>query len=120
MELYFKSLNDHSKWMINNIVTGMTTHPRFAEWDIRSYTYDQNEGVEAIEMIYRGNVNLYLFFPKYDGSGRIGSIALYGAAIDQHYQTLSNSGKVFGMTILDLREDMNTEGQKFLDMDVSY
>ena len=115
-----QQLNQNSLQMIQNIVNGMKSHPRFATWEIKRYTYDAFNGVEAMEFITGNSQNLYLFYPNPNGSGKIGSIAIYGAAIDSHYRTMSQSRIIFGLKITNIVKDYNVEGEPFLDIYVTY
>ena len=76
-------------------------------------------GCHAIEITNNGRlVNLYLFYPDGDRSGKIGSIALYGIHLQAHYETMRSSMKIFGMSITDISFDSGIE--TFLDIYIDY
>lgn len=115
----FGHLNQDSLSRIENIVTGFRNYPPFSSYQIKSYLYDIHAGCHAIEITNNGRlVNLYLFYPGGDGSGKIGSIALYGIHLQAHYNTMSSSMKIFGMTITDISFDSGIE--TFLDIYINY
>ena len=63
-------------------------------------------------------INLFLFYPQYGGSGKIGSIALYGANLQGHYNAMRSSMTAFGMPISDIQFDSGIE--TFLDITLDY
>lgn len=112
-------LNPDSMSRIRNIETGFRNYPPFSSYQIRSYLYDMSAGCHAIEITSNGRlVNLYLFYPDADGSGKIGSIALYGVHLQAHYNTMRSSMKIFGMSITDISFDSGIE--TFLDIYIEY
>lgn len=112
-------LNQDSLMRIQNIVNGFRNHPTYSTYQIKSYLYDMRAGCHAIEITSNGRlVNLYLFYPDGDGSGKIGSIALYGIHLQAHYETMRSSMKIFGMSITDISFDSGIE--TFLDIYIDY
>ena len=112
-------LNQDSMLRIQNIETVLRNYPPFSSYQIRSYLYDMNAGCHAIEITSNDRlVNLYLFYPDADDSGKIGSIALYGIHLPAHYNTMRSSMKIFGMNITDISFDSGIE--TFLDIYIDY
>lgn len=115
----FGGLNQDSMSRIKNIETILRDYPPFSSYQIKSYLYDMRAGCHAIEITSNGRlVNLYLFYPDGDGSGKIGSIALYGIHLQAHYETMRSSMKIFGMSITDISFDSGIE--TFLDIYIDY
>lgn len=96
--MFYQSLNQESLCRINNIVTGFKNHPNYASYTIRSYCYDIQAGVHAIE-VGKGSklINLWLFYPG--TNGEINSIAVYGSYLQGHLNAIRNSMTVFGMAV---------------------
>lgn len=113
----YRSLNQDSMWRINNIAQGFRNYPAFADYDIKSYVYDLWNGAHALEITRDGKlVNLWLFFPG--NSGKIDSIACYGANLQGHYNAMKSSMMAFGMPISDISFDSGYE--KFIDIHLNY
>lgn len=112
-------LNQDSLTRIQNIERGFRSYPPFFTYQIKSYLYDRRAGCHAIEITRDGNlVNLYLFYPALSGSGKIGSVALYGIHLQAHYNTMRSSMTMFGMPISDIQFDSGIE--TFLDITLDY
>jgi hypothetical protein len=115
----FGNLNQDSLARIQNIVNGFRNYPAYSAYQIKSYLYDMRAGCHAIEISRNGQViNLFLFYPQYGGSGKIGSIALYGANLQGHYNAMRSSMTAFGMPISDIQFDSGIE--TFLDITLDY
>lgn len=115
----FGNLNQDSLARIQNIVNGFRNYPAYSAYQIKSYLYDMRAGCHAIEISRNGQViNLSLFYPQYGGSGKIGSIALYGANLQGHYNAMRSSMTAFGMPISDIQFDSGIE--TFLDITLDY
>lgn len=109
-------LNQDSLQRINNIVANFRANPSYSSFQIRTFLY---QGVHAIEITRNGNkINLLLFYPEVNNSGKIGSIAMYGANLLEHYNTMKTSNKAFGMQIYDI----SLEGgmSPFIDIYLDY
>lgn len=98
--MYIPGLNQHSMQLINNIVNGFKNYPAYSSYTIKSYLYDMQSKAQALE-ISRDNkiINLFLFYPAVNGSGKIGSIAIYGYDIAGHYKAIKSSMKAFGLNV---------------------
>ena len=115
----FGNLNQDSLARIQNIVNGFRNYPAYSAYQIKSYLYDMRAGCHAIEISRNGQViNLFLFYPQYGGSGKIGSIALYGANLQGHYNAMRSSMTAFGMPISDIQFVSGIE--TFLDITLDY
>lgn len=113
------SLNQDSMQRIQNIVNGFRTYPAYAAYDIRSYCYDFKAGVHALEVTRSGQmVNLFLFYPATNRSGKIGSIAVYGSNLQGHYNAMRSSMMAFGMPITDISIESGNE--TFIDIYLDY
>ena len=112
-------LNQDSLQRIQNIAAGFKNFPAYAAYQITSYVYDFRAGVHALEITRDGKmINLFLFYPDTSGNGKIGSIALYGANLQGHYNAMSSSMMAFGMPISDISFDSGME--TFLDIHLEY
>lgn len=117
--MIYHSLNQDSIQRIKNIENGFRNYPAYASFQIRNFVYDMHAGVHALEITRNGqNVNLFLFYPDASGSGKIGSIALYGVNLQGHYNAMRSSMMAFGMPISDISFDSGIE--PFLDIYLNY
>lgn len=115
----FRHLNQDSLVRIQSIVNGFRNHPAYSTYQIKSYPYDLHAGVHAVEISRNGQaINLFLFYPDIRGIGKIGSIALYGANLQGHYNAMRSSMMAFGMPISDIAFDSGME--TFLDITLNY
>lgn len=115
----FNSLNTDSHQRIRNIENGFRNYPAYAEYSIRNYCYDMRVGIQALEVSKYGQpVNLFLFYPDPNGSGKIGSIALYGAGLQGHYDAMRRSMMAFGMRISSISFESGLSD--FLDIYLDY
>lgn len=113
----YRSLNQDSMWRIKNIEQGFRNYPAFADYAIKSYVYDLWNGAHALEITRDGRfVNLWLFFP--DITGKIESIACYGANLQGHYNAMRSSMMAFGMPIREISIESGHEA--FLDIYLDY
>lgn len=97
MDLY---LNEHSQQLIRNIERNFRNYPAYAAYEIRNYTHSPKLGIQALEVTKNGqSINLFLFSPSTNGSGKIGSISVYGANIQGHYNAMKNSMMAFGLRV---------------------
>lgn len=115
----FGHLNQDSLSRIRNIEMGFRNYPAYVAYQIKSYLYDMRAGCHALEITRNGQtINLFLFYPDVSGSGKIGSIALYGANLQGHYNAMRSSMMAFGMPISDISFDSGME--TFLDITLDY
>ena len=116
---YYGHLNDDSMQRIRNIENGFRSYPAYASYTIRNYCYDVRGGIQALEVSKNGqSVNLYLFYPSENGTGKIGSIALYGSFLQGHYNAMHNSMMAFGMPISDISIEYGQS--EFIDIYLNY
>lgn len=112
-------LNEDSLQRIQNIYMGFKNYPAYAAYDIESYVYDLRAGVHALKITRNGEtLNLFLFYPATNNTGKIGSIALYGLNLQGHYNAMRSSMMAFGMPISDISFDSGMED--FLDIYLEY
>lgn len=115
----YNSLNRDSLQRIQNIANGFRNFPAYAAYRINSYTYDAMAGIHALEITRDGRpVNLFLFYPNTNGDGKIGSIAIYGAGLQGHYNAMRSSMIAFGMPISDI--SMESGMEPFVDIYLDY
>lgn len=113
----YKSLNQDSQQRIRNIENGFRNYPAYAAYEIKNYRYDLQNGVQALEISKNGRVvNLFLFFPDFDG--KIESIAVYGSNLQRHYNAMRRSMMAFGMRITDI--SMESGASNFIDIEIDY
>lgn len=92
--MFFNSLNQDSLQRIQNIADGFKAYPAYSSYQLNQYVYDPVRGIHAIEISHNGRfINLFLFFPDYNHTGKIGSIALYGSNLQGHYNAMKSSMK---------------------------
>lgn len=112
-------LNQDSLQRIKNIENGFRNFPAYSAYQIRSFVYDLRLKVHALEITRNGDfVNLFLFYPSTNGNGKIGSIAIYGAGLQGHYNAMRSSMMAFGMPITDISIESGKE--TFLDIYIEY
>lgn len=115
--MYFvNSLNSQSRALVNNIYINAKRHPWYASYDIveddMSYS---NGGAVAIKVSRESRiVNMFLFFPSEDNSGRIGSVAIYGNQLSGHKQAIEHSMQLFGLPVDSV--DWNQGYERYLDV----
>jgi len=98
--MFYAFLNSESFQIIKNIENGFKNHPLYSKYDVKVWKYDPHADIYALEVSLHGNsVNLFLFYPSVDGSGKIGSIALYGSNLQGHYNAMHSSKMAFGLPI---------------------
>jgi hypothetical protein len=116
---YITPLNQDSKQRIQNIANGFRNYPAYSAYQIKSYVYDLHSGAHALEITRDGKpVNLFLFYPDEGGSGKIGSIAVYGSSLQGHYNAMKSSMMAFGMPISSISIESGTE--TFIDIYLDY
>lgn len=113
----FRRLNQDSLQRIKNIENGFRNYPAYSAYQIRSYVYDAEARVQALEITLDGQlINLFLFYP--DTNGKIESIAVYGVGLQGHYNAMRSSMMAFGMPITDISIESGNE--TFLDIYLDY
>ena len=114
-------LNQDSINRIKNIELGFKNYPAYSAYEIHNYIYIlcDGDGVHALEITKNGStINLLLFYPDPSGSGKIGSIAMYGASLQEHYNAMNRTMTAFGMPISYITFDSGKE--TFLDIYLDY
>ena len=86
---------------------------------VRSYVHNYSNGSRAIDISRNGvPVNLYLFYPDEDGSGKIDSIAIYGSYLQGFYNSIQSEKMIFGLKVKAIYKDSGIED--FLDVYLDY
>lgn len=115
--MFYGGLNADSQQRIRNIENGFRNYPVYASYSIRNYCYDMQVGVQALEISKNGqSINLFLFYPS--PNGKIGSIALYGANLQGHYNAMKSSMMAFGMPISEINIEFGVS--EYLDIYLDY
>ena len=109
-------LNQHSHQLINNIWINAKRHPRYKSYDVvKDEVSYLDAGAIAIKLISpTGPANMFLFYPAIDGSGRIGSCAIYGVQLSGHKKAIECSMTFFGLPVKSVDWDEGIE--RFLDV----
>ena len=82
-------------------------------------TYSRSNSSKAIEITKHGQpINLFLFYESVDGSGKIGSIAIYGLYLNDYYKAIKQAGSIFGLNVESVELDAGFDD--FLDIYVNY
>ena len=99
----YLSLNQKSRQMIDNVYRGFkTNYPQYVVEKVGTGNI-QVDGVFLNVYSNEALVNSYLFSPGINGE--IESIAIYGQALQGHYNTISRSRNVFGLPVDDISID---------------
>lgn len=111
--LYF---NQRSRQLINNIWMNAKSHPMYADYSVikDEVSYFDAGAISIIIQSPRGTANMFLFYPAYDGSGKIGSCAIYGANLIGHEKAIERSMTLFGLPVDSIDWDEGLE--RFLDV----
>lgn len=110
--------NRHSEYLIDNIWVNAKQHPMYASFEIQkdSESY-ADAGAVAIKILKSNQpINMFLFYPSCDGSGRVGSCAIYGTHLDGHKAAIERSMQIFGLPVESIVVDEGLE--KFLDISI--
>ncbi len=109
-------LNQHSQQLINNIWINAKNHPMYQSYDvIKDEISYLDAGAIAIKLISpTGPSNMFLFYPALDGSGKIGSCAIYGVQLSGHKNAIERSMVLFGLPVKSVDWDEGIE--RFLDV----
>lgn len=108
------TLNQRSLTMVKTVHNNFKNHPSYREFSV-SMTEHDIEGSASITITkYGQNVNKFYFYP--DSSGNITSIAIYGAELSGHYNTISNSKLAFGLKVSDIELVTANTQSPFVDI----
>jgi len=94
-------LNQQSRQLINNIWMNAQSHPMYAGYNvIKDEVSYFDAGAIAIKLESpRGFMNMFLFYPACDGSGKIGSCAIYGFQLSGHKAAIERTMTLFGLPV---------------------
>ena len=115
--LSHQTLNSQSFQLIQNIWVNAKNHPMYSSYivekDILTYA---DAGAVAILLgnSRRTSQNTFLFYPASDGSGQIGSVAVYGTTLEGHKNAIEKSMLIFGLPVESVEWDHGKE--TFLDV----
>lgn len=92
------------------------SHPMYASYEvIKDESTYFNAGAIAIIIGKNNSVyNMFLFFPAWDDSGKIGSVAIYGRSLEGHKQAIERSMQIFGLPVESVEWDTGME--RFLNV----
>lgn len=112
-------LNQHSRQLINNIWVNAKNHPMYVGYSVTKdeASYADAGAIAIILRSPRGSVNMFLFYPACDASGKIGSCAIYGANLTGHKQAIERSMTLFGLPVDSVEWDEGLE--RFIDVTLS-
>lgn len=110
------NFNQYSRLLINNIWMNAKSHPMYVGYNITKdeASYADAGAVALILCSSRGKENMFLFYPACDGSGKIGSCAIYGYQLQGHKNAIEHSMKLFGLPVESVEWDQGNE--RFLDV----
>ena len=114
--LHHLYLNQQSCELINNIWHNAKLHPSYANYNVikDAASYSRN-GAIAIKIESPSKArNMFLFCPAADGSGKIGSVAIYGVQLEGHKRAIERSMTIFGLPVESVEWDNGFE--RFLDV----
>jgi hypothetical protein len=106
-------LNERSLNMVKTVYKNFKNHPSYREFSV-SMTEHDIEGSASITITkYGQNVNKFYFYPA--SSGNIASIAIYGAELGGHLNSIRNSMNIFGLKV-DEVEMVTNSASPFVDV----
>ena len=111
-----KKINERGAQIISNIYINLKKAPNYQSYYI-NFSECIDFGGYLIELTKNLQpVNMFLFFPKEDNSGNIGSIAIYGKFLEGHYKSIKNSMKIFGLPVIDI--EINSGESDYIDIQI--
>ena len=96
--LSHQTLNPQSFQLIQNIWVNAKNHPMYSSYIVEkdTLTYADAGAVAILLGNSRHTLqNMFLFYPAPDGSGRIGSVAIYGTTLEGHKNAIERSMLIF-------------------------
>ena len=97
-------LNERSQAIVTNLHRNIQTSPAFQHLSVNLKSELLSTGCMSKEISNQGQpVNLFMFCP--DGAGDIGSVAIYGNRLKEHYATISKSRNIFGLPVTEISMD---------------
>lgn len=107
------SLSRDSVLIIRNIHNVFLTHPNYIGYEFDFY---EDSGCVVFNIKKEGRIaNMYRFYAK-PLSGEIGSIAIYGRALEGHFKTISHSKIIFGLVVEDIELVTTNTIEPFVDI----
>lgn len=115
------TFNEESLYIIRDVELNICNLPIYNYCQVQSYIHDSSKSSQAIEIRKNGVlVNMYLFYPATDGSGKIDSIAIYGSYLQEFYNMIRSDGMIFGMNVKTIYLDIDSALENFLAIYVDY
>lgn len=110
------TLNSQSRQLIQNIYLNAKLHPMYTGYEIIKDENTYADGGAIAVMVGKSNhlINMFLFYPACDNSGKIGSVAIYGSSLPGHKQAIERSMQLFGLPVESVDWDEGIE--VFLDV----
>lgn len=98
------SLNQRSQAIVANLHHNIKISPSFQHLTVNLKSELHRTGCISIEITNGSHpVNLFMFCP--DQKGDIGSVAIYGNRLKEHYLTISKSRNIFGLPVTGIEMD---------------
>ena len=108
-----QELDQRSIRLVDNIYNNFRTHPNYISYQFKRYS---ELGCEVLEVLKDGrHVNMYRFYPK-AYNGELGSIAIYGIQLEQHFRTIDSTKNIFGFKVDDVELVSNNTAESFVDI----
>ena len=112
-------LNDDSRNFILAVAQNLQNMSQYRSCQFRTYRHNISNDSQAIEITRNGNpVNLFIFYPSIEDSGKIGSIAIYGSFLNEYYRSIKQDGTIFGIKVESIERDAGFDD--FLDIYLDY
>lgn len=111
--------SDDSCDFIHAVAKDLQNKSQYQFCQFRTYRHSYSNGSLAIEITRQGKpINLFIFYPSIDGSGKIGSIALYGLHLNDYFWSIKQAGSIFGLKVESIEKDAGFDD--FLDIYLDY
>lgn len=109
------SLNDRSVTMVKTVYNNMKGHPNYREYSVSIDLNDVQGSASITISKYGQNANKFYFYPN-SNNGNIKSIAIYGASLNGHYNSINNSKLAFGLKVSEIEMVTQNTTTPFVDI----
>ncbi|MDD4821720.1 MAG: hypothetical protein PHI48_04085 [Bacteroidales bacterium] len=99
--------------MVKTILNNFKNHPTYKDYSVSLNEHDIEGSASITITKYGQNVNKFYFYPA--SSGNIASIAIYGAELSGHLNSIRNSMNIFGLKV-DEVEMVTNSASPFVDV----
>lgn len=106
-------LNQRSLTMVRTVMSNFKNHSLYKEFSVTLNENDISGSASISIMKYGQNVNRFYFYPN--SSGNIESIAIYGAELNGHFNSIRNSMSIFGLKVNEI-EMVTDSTSPFVDV----